>query len=182
MLSSVTSEFVHTSLAGVTLVTQVASPLVDYDITGFYPQVGTASQMTHVPLHESHGQAAQRAVGSALPDAVGPEGVLGADSLHTTILDNCTDAIVAHTLDGTLLYANPAALEQWRCSSIVDVRARGPWGWIPEEQRPRIAGRMGRIRAHGEAQFNSISRMCTGESMSAEVHAQIGRASWRERV
>lgn len=95
-----------------------------------------------------------------------------ADALHATILDNCTDAIVAHTLDGELLYANPAALVQWKCSTVNEVRDRGPWGWIPSEHRSKTLGRLGRIRLHGEARFDSVSRTCEGGSTSAEVHAR----------
>lgn len=143
----------------------------DYEYTGLYPHVGIARTMTHAGPHELHRQAAQIAEKPASRDALAPNGVLGAD-LHATILHHCTDAIVAHTPDGTLLYANPAALHQWRCSSIADVRARGPWGWIPPEQQPRIAGRMGRIRLDGQARFDSISRTCSGDSLSAEVYAR----------
>lgn len=92
--------------------------------------------------------------------------------LHSSILENCTDGIVAHTLDGTLLYANPAALEQWGCSSIDEVQARGPWGWIAPEHHPKIAQRIRRIRLHGEARFDEVSRSCGEEVTSSEVHAR----------
>jgi len=92
--------------------------------------------------------------------------------LHTLLLDNCVDAIVAHTPDGNLLYANREALRQWDCSSFDEILAQGPWGWVPEDQRAKVAHRMSQMNATGEARFDIVGRSGCGVQHAAEVHAR----------
>jgi len=92
--------------------------------------------------------------------------------LHELILDNCLDAIVAHTPDGVLLYANTEALRQWKCASFAEIVAKGPWGWVPEEQRTKVANRLEQLPVGGEARFDSVGRSGCGAQHAAEVHAR----------
>ncbi len=93
-------------------------------------------------------------------------------ALHKLLLDNCSDAIVAHTLDGVLLYANPEALRQWGCETFEQVSAKGPWGWVPEEQRRKIAHRLGQLSANGEARFESTEGSGCGLAHASEINAR----------
>jgi len=92
--------------------------------------------------------------------------------LHALLLDNCIDAIVAHTPDGVLLYANAEALRQWECDSFDQIAQKGPWGWVPEEQRAKVAHFVGQLRVNGEARFDSVGRSGCGAHHAAEVHAR----------
>lgn len=93
--------------------------------------------------------------------------------LHALLLEHCIDAIVAHTPDGVLLYANKEALMQWRCESFEQVADLGPWGWIPPEQRTKAAHRMSLLTTNGEARFDSVGRSACGEPYAAEIHARL---------
>lgn len=99
---------------------------------------------------------------------------LGPDELRDIILDSCVDAVIAHTPEGDLLYANAEALRQWRCDSADEIKARGPWGWVPKEQQAHIASRMTQLAADGQARFESVGRF-DGESgpHGEEIHARL---------
>jgi len=93
-------------------------------------------------------------------------------ALHKLLLDSCVDAIVAHTPEGVLLYANDEALRQWGCDSFEQIRAKGPWGWVPPQHRRKIAHRLGELSVTGEARFESGGGAGCGGTQAAEIHAR----------
>lgn len=92
------------------------------------------------------------------------------------LLDNAVDSVVAHTLEGDLLYANRAACEQWGCS-FDDMCVRGPFAWVPQEQRPLIAARIDALRTSGDARFESTGTVADGRDVCYEVHSRLVETS-----
>lgn len=92
--------------------------------------------------------------------------------LHHLMLESALDGVVAHTLDGEVLYANAAAQQQWGMT-LEAARDRGPWGWLTPEDTGRVQEMMARLRAHGSARFEGVASGATGEPSHVEVHARI---------
>ncbi len=93
--------------------------------------------------------------------------------LRSLLLDNVVDAVVAHTLDGRLLYANRAALDMWHADDVASINAAGLWGWVPPEQRERVAERIERLKTERSARFESHGTRGGGLPSYAEVHARL---------
>jgi len=93
--------------------------------------------------------------------------------MRSVLLEECMDAMVAHTLAGDLVYANTAALHQWGATSIEEVISRGPWAWVPVEERERIAERCAMLQVRREARFTSHGVRGDGHHMYCEVNARL---------
>lgn len=93
--------------------------------------------------------------------------------LHSKLLDAAIDAIIAYTPDGTLVYANAAARARWDGVTLEQIRAAGPFGWIPVERRARARERAARVCIDGELRFESRINEPSGEAISLEVHSQL---------
>jgi len=93
--------------------------------------------------------------------------------LRSVLLEECLDAMVAHTLSGELVYANRAALEQWGCGSVAEMVARGPWGWVPREERARIAERAAQLQLRREVRFTTQGTRPDGTEEHREVCARL---------
>ncbi|HSK46497.1 MAG TPA: diguanylate cyclase [Coriobacteriia bacterium] len=96
--------------------------------------------------------------------------------LHHLLLENSLDGIVAHTIEGELLFANRAAEEQWGYSAE-EARARGPWGWVADQSRQQVSARIAQMLDCGQARFESYRVMDDGRAMHQEVHARIVESS-----
>lgn len=92
--------------------------------------------------------------------------------LHQLLLDHALDGILAHSLQGELLYANSAAQQQWGCS-FEEMLQRGYWGWIAPESRPRVTSRISRLIEYGEARFETHERDPDGRQSHREVFARL---------
>lgn len=92
--------------------------------------------------------------------------------LQSLLLDETSDGIVAHTLDGLLVHANRAALEQWNLT-FEEARSRGPFGWVHQSARESVAKLMTEIVEHGEARFDSRAQHPDGTEFPVEIHARV---------
>lgn len=92
--------------------------------------------------------------------------------LQSLLLDEASDGIVAHTLDGLLVHANRAALEQWNLT-FEEARSRGPFGWVHPTNRDNVAKLMSAIVDHGEARFDSRAHHSDGTEFPVEIHARV---------
>lgn len=92
--------------------------------------------------------------------------------LQSLLLDEASDGIVAHTLDGLLVHANRAALEQWNLT-LEDARLRGPFGWVHPSNRDNVAKLMSEIIDRGEARFESRAQLPDGTEYPIEIHARV---------
>lgn len=88
-------------------------------------------------------------------------------------LENALDGVVVHTVDGVMLYANKVACQQWGVTDVEELRERGPYGWINEKERPRLAERVQRLVTEGEARFDSSKSRPGSGDLNVEVHARV---------
>jgi diguanylate cyclase (GGDEF)-like protein/PAS domain S-box-containing protein len=91
--------------------------------------------------------------------------------LKDMLLENSLDGMVAHTLEGRLLYANQAAVFTWGMS-YEEAQAAGPYGWTPHSTRAEIVPRTEQLLETGEARFRS-NRVVDGQPVSVEIHARV---------
>ena len=91
---------------------------------------------------------------------------------HTALLDAISEGILAHTLDGQVIYVNDAACEIYGfCRDAFE--SLEPWGWIPESTRAHIPTRMAEIRSPEGAVFDgSGPAHSDGTPMHTQVHAR----------
>jgi diguanylate cyclase (GGDEF)-like protein/PAS domain S-box-containing protein len=72
--------------------------------------------------------------------------------LHHLLLENALDGILAHTMDGELVFANHAAREQ--CGVTNDETAEEvPWAFLHDGPLPPDFEPLRHLRDHGEARF-----------------------------
>jgi len=93
--------------------------------------------------------------------------------LRSLLLDECIDAMIAHTLDGELLYANKEALCQWGFDSVDQIRARGAFGWATPEEHTMITERTVLLASAGELRFTTYGTRGNGAKTYCEVHARV---------
>ncbi len=93
--------------------------------------------------------------------------------LRSLLLEECHDAMIAHTLSGDLVYANRKALAQWGCSSVDEMAARGPWGWVPKEEAARIAERSAQLQLRREVRFTSRIARPDGTEEHSETLSRL---------
>jgi diguanylate cyclase (GGDEF)-like protein/PAS domain S-box-containing protein len=92
---------------------------------------------------------------------------------HATLLDAISDGILAHTLDGHIIYVNDAACAIYGyCRD--DFERLGPWGWVSEDAHQLIQTRIAEIRKPGGIVFPAFGPPHEdGSPMHTEVHAQL---------
>jgi diguanylate cyclase (GGDEF)-like protein/PAS domain S-box-containing protein len=93
--------------------------------------------------------------------------------LRSLLLEECLDGMIAHTLTGEVVYANRAMLDGWGCASLEEMQARGPWGWIEREERPRIASRTAQLQIQRDVRFTAHDVGPDGRELYREVHARL---------
>lgn len=92
--------------------------------------------------------------------------------LHSSLLDNAIDAIAAHTLDGTLAYANAAALAHWGLTWD-EAASCGPYGWLPEPERTAAFARVEQLATGDLLRFECCGPGCDGRPCCVEVYARL---------
>jgi len=92
-------------------------------------------------------------------------------ALKALILDSSTDAILAHTLDGHLVYFNDAAAAQYGCTRE-QFGALGPFGWVPDDEIIHVPARIDLIRERGSRRFASQAAPRDGHAVHTEVNAR----------
>ncbi len=98
------------------------------------------------------------------------------DAAHETdtyrfLLDNSLDGIVAHTLDGNLIYANPVYREQAKvlCGDVPDCDL--PWQWIGDADA--APARIAQLFRHRQARFENERDGTDGLTVHQEVYARL---------
>jgi diguanylate cyclase (GGDEF)-like protein/PAS domain S-box-containing protein len=93
------------------------------------------------------------------------------NELKAQILDCSTDAVIAHTIDGRLVYFNDAAAEQYGYTRD-EFEALGPYGWVPDAELANHPARVDLIREHGSRRFPSHGAPRNGAPVHTEVCAR----------
>lgn len=91
--------------------------------------------------------------------------------LKTMLLDSLVDGILAHTMDGRILYFNPA-LTNMLGLTAAEFANLGPWEWVAPAMRDTIPERMRLLRG-GDIRFESQAVNRDGSIVHTEVHAHI---------
>lgn len=91
--------------------------------------------------------------------------------LKTVLLDSLVDGILAHTMDGHILYFNPA-LTNMLGLTAAEFANLGPWEWVAPAMRDTIPERI-RLLHKGEMRFESQAVNRDGSILHTEVHAHI---------
>ncbi len=89
-----------------------------------------------------------------------------------TVLDNSLDGVLAHTLDGQLVYFNETAAEQLGYTHD-EFALLGPYGWVEGDNVGLVSSRLGIIVERGSLLFNSRGAPKDGSIMHTEVHARL---------
>ena len=92
--------------------------------------------------------------------------------LALLVLDSSLDGVLAHTLDGRLVYFNDRAAEQLGYSRE-EFSALGPYGWVNEESIALVPSRIAVLKERGRLLFNSRGARKDGSVMYTEVNARL---------
>jgi diguanylate cyclase (GGDEF)-like protein/PAS domain S-box-containing protein len=100
-------------------------------------------------------------------------------ALKSQLLDSTRDGIVAHTLDGHLVYCNEAAYEQlgYTREHFDEI---GPWGWAAPDARELAPERTKALRERGALMFPSTAIDSDGNLVHTEVHARLVETAYGE--
>jgi diguanylate cyclase (GGDEF)-like protein/PAS domain S-box-containing protein len=92
--------------------------------------------------------------------------------LRSLLLDEMSDGIMAHTLDGDLLYFNRAASERtgFTCAEFSRL---GRWEWVPTEMHADIPERNAALREHRELRFESHGTSRAGIQVHNEIVSRV---------
>jgi diguanylate cyclase (GGDEF)-like protein/PAS domain S-box-containing protein len=91
---------------------------------------------------------------------------------HRSLLDAISEGVLAHTLEGRIIYVNEAACEIFgMCRSTFENLE--PWGWIPQAARGLIPEQLVDIRKPGGTVFDGFGpKREDGSPMRTQVHAR----------
>lgn len=92
--------------------------------------------------------------------------------LKSTILDGLADGILVHTVEGTILYFNPAAAMVYGFSQE-EFAKLGKWGWVPPETSEAIGSRVATLHETDVLDFQSRGLTADGGTTATEVHARL---------
>lgn len=94
-------------------------------------------------------------------------------ALKAMILDSSTDAILAHTPSGHLVYFNEAAAALHGCTPD-EFSGLDPYGWVSPDELAAVPARVDLIRERGKIPiYPSRASMRSGRVISTEVSARL---------
>jgi len=128
----------------------------------YQADVGTDAQLASDTAHDNH----------ALELAICNDEL----TLKSVLLDNLSDSILAHTLDGRLVYANQQAAEMLGYT-LTDFMALPPWGWVLPDHRKQLTNLMSQIQLTGAVVVESrcvdhVGRIICVESSSRIIQVE----------
>jgi diguanylate cyclase (GGDEF)-like protein/PAS domain S-box-containing protein len=100
---------------------------------------------------------------------------LRAPELATLVLDNSLDGVLAHTVDGRLVYFNEVAAAQLGYTHD-EFAALGPYGWVDDDLVGLVSSRLAVIQERGSLLFTSRGAPKDGSVVHTEVHARLVRS------
>lgn len=92
--------------------------------------------------------------------------------LKSKLLENIGDGIIAHTIDGRIVYANERAADMlgYTNSELVSL---GPWDWIAPDLRHQIPRRVAQIRTGDGLVFETRCHGRDNRAVCVETHARV---------
>jgi diguanylate cyclase (GGDEF)-like protein/PAS domain S-box-containing protein len=97
---------------------------------------------------------------------------LGEPEIAELILHSSVDGVMAHTLDGRLVFFNDTAAEHLGYTRE-EFAALGPYGWVDDDSLALAPSRIALIRERGSLLFPSRGVTKNGSDMFTEVNARI---------
>jgi PAS domain S-box-containing protein len=96
----------------------------------------------------------------------------GAPELTAVLLENSSDGVIAHTLDGHIVFANEPAAEMLghKRSELSELPA---WHWLSVEQLEQLPLRIARLRAEDEIVDETRCRCRDGHLVRVETHSKL---------
>ena len=109
------------------------------------------------------------ATDSAAPDAAA---IRQEAQLQSLLLENIGDGILAHTLEGDIVFANHRAAEMlgYDHSALL---ALAPWGWLAADIRGRLATRVRQIRESSGLVYETLCQGRDGSAFCVEMHSRV---------
>jgi diguanylate cyclase (GGDEF)-like protein/PAS domain S-box-containing protein len=88
------------------------------------------------------------------------------------LLENIGDGIIAHTLEGRIVYANQCAAVMlgYEHSTLMGLE---PWGWLAPDIRGRLASRIRQIRKSSGLVYETLCQTGDGGVFCVEVHSRV---------
>jgi diguanylate cyclase (GGDEF)-like protein/PAS domain S-box-containing protein len=88
------------------------------------------------------------------------------------ILNSSVDGVLAHTVDGRLMFFNDTAAEHlgYTREEFADL---GPYGWVEDENVTLVPSRLALIRERGSLLFQPVGAPKDGSGMYTEVNARV---------
>jgi diguanylate cyclase (GGDEF)-like protein/PAS domain S-box-containing protein len=134
----------------------------------YQPDQGTGAPATH----------AEAPVSSALDLAICRRQL----ELKSLLLENVGDGIIAHTLEGRIVYANRTAAQMLGYTAD-ELRTLEPWGWIAPDLRDGSAGRVRQIQASAGLVYETVCHGRDGLVVCVEMHSRVVEIeTWGELV
>jgi diguanylate cyclase len=96
-------------------------------------------------------------------------------SLRSLLLDNLGDGIIAHTLDGHVVYANSRAAEMLGYTPD-EFMALGPWSWVIPDRRKQLTSLMSQLPMSGRVVFESRCLNRDGCVVCVEISSRLLQA------
>lgn len=102
--------------------------------------------------------------------------------LRSQLLENIGDGLIAHTLDGMIVYANERAARMLGYEPA-ELLTLSPWSWITPEHREHLPERIEQIRSSNGLVFEYRCLGRNGLAPPVEIHSRIVHAEpWGEIV
>jgi len=92
--------------------------------------------------------------------------------LQSLLLENLGDGILAHTLEGNIVYANRRAAEMLGYDHAA-LLALAPWAWLAPDIRGRVASRIRQIRESSGLVYETLWQGRDGSVFCVEVHSRV---------
>ncbi|MBS3957584.1 MAG: EAL domain-containing protein [Clostridiales bacterium] len=110
------------------------------------------------------------------PGSCAHDFVVSEPELRSLLLDLVSDAIICHTLDGCIVYANEAACMQrgYTCEEFIGMRLGDV---VSVKESERVAERVETLLREGSMVFESEDVTRDGSAIPIEVHARIAEVA-----
>ncbi len=92
--------------------------------------------------------------------------------LKSAVLDGLADGILVHTIEGDILYFNPAAAVIYGFDQR-EFGQLGRYGWVPREIATSVDERVAVLRERRSIDFESRGLTASGAVITTEVHARL---------
>lgn len=97
-------------------------------------------------------------------------------SFLLALVDSTLEGIIAHKLDGTIVWYNRGALELLGCDDA-QMQAMPPFGWVAPDIRARAPERLGELTRDGRMMFVSAVCRCDGVRVPTQVSVRLVETS-----